>query len=165
DGTAGDGPIPTGEAMEEPRGGAPRRGPARQRDRRQREHKARRQAAEAGRTLFDLGWAWDRIADLLRVAGRTLRQWCRDLLDRWKPVLPLGRPAARSPRAARETVIAFLDEHGPGVGVPTLRPCFPAMRRAERADLVRRYRRGWRRRKRGPPLVLGWAGPRRGGGY
>src|SRR5262249_23481825 len=102
------------------------------------------------------------IADLLRVAGRTLRQWCRDLLDRWKPVLPLGRPAARSPRATRETVIAFLDELGPGVGVPTLRPCFPAMRRAELADLGRRARRGWRRRRPAGALWF-WAGRAPGG--
>jgi transposase InsO family protein len=69
---------------------------------------------------------------------------------------PLGRPVCRSPREARNGVIRFLDEHGPHVGVPTLRLCFPAMRRAELAGLLRRYRRAWRRRNRVPLRVLSW---------
>jgi hypothetical protein len=38
-------------------------------------------------------------------------------------------------------VLDFLREHGPTVGVPTLRDCFPGMARAELADLLKRYRR------------------------
>ena len=144
------------------RGGtARRRQRARQRGRRQREHQARRRAAEVGRSLFDLGWAWHAIADLFRVAGRTLRQWCRDLLHFVKPPVPLGRPVARSPRPARNQVIDFLDEVGPAVGVPTLRQCFPAMRRAELVDLLQRYRRVWRKRNREPLRVLHWPLPGR----
>jgi transposase InsO family protein len=54
-------------------------------------------------------------------------------------------------------VIHLLDEHGPHVGVPTLRLCFPAMSRAELTDLVNRYRRVWRRRNRVPLRVLSWS--------
>jgi transposase InsO family protein len=53
-------------------------------------------------------------------------------------------------------VIAVLDEHGPGVGVPTLRACFPAISRAELTDLLARYRRVWRARNRVPLRVLTW---------
>jgi transposase InsO family protein len=68
----------------------------------------------------------------------------------------LGRPVYRSPREARNGVIHFLDEHGPHVGVPTLRACFPAMSRAELAGLLARYRRAWRERNRVPLRVLSW---------
>src|SRR5262249_62223266 len=83
---------------------------------------------------------------------RTRRRWCR----RDAPVM-LGRPVRHSSRAARNEVIGFLDEHGPHVGVPTLRACFPAMSRAELTDLLRRYRRVWRRRNRVPLRVLSWS--------
>jgi hypothetical protein len=53
-------------------------------------------------------------------------------------------------------VIHFLDAHGPRVGVPLLRACFPAMSRAELTDLLVRYRRVWRARNRVPLRVLSW---------
>src|SRR5262249_41546901 len=53
--------------------------------------------------------------------------------------------------------IHFLDEHGPHVGVPTLRASFPAMSGAELRDLLVRYRRVWRRRNRVPLRVLSWS--------
>jgi transposase InsO family protein len=133
-----------------------RRGPARQRERRRREHAARRHAAEVGRKLAARGWAWRTIAELLHVAGRTLRQWCRDLLDWLRPAAWLGRPVTRSPRECRQAAIDLLDELGPGVGVPTLRECFPGMRRAELADLLSRYRRVWRARHQVPLRILDW---------
>jgi putative transposase len=95
---------------------------------------------------------WSRVASWLQVSDRTLRRWCR----REAPVM-LGRPVRHSSREARNEVIHFLDEHGPHVGVPTLRACFPAMSRAELTDLLRRYRRVWRRRNRVPLRVLTWS--------
>jgi putative transposase len=133
-----------------------RRGHAHQQARREREHQTRRHAAEVGRHLFNLGWAWTKIADLIQVAGRTLRKWCHDLLDQFQPALPLGRPVIRSPREERNAVIHFLDEFGPQVGVPMLRECFPTMRGAELEDLLKRYRRVWRERNRLPLRVLHW---------
>jgi transposase InsO family protein len=91
----------------------------------------------------------------LHVSARTLRRWSRASVVAPAPV---GRPVQRSDRAAREEVIRFLDEHGPHLGVPTLRTCFPALSRAELSDLVRRYRAVWRKRNRLPLRVLGWSG-------
>lgn len=133
-----------------------RRGPGHQQKQRGEEHLTRQRAADAGRRLFDLGWAWDQIADLFHIADRTLRRWCHDLLDRFRPACPLGRPVVRSSRDARNNVIHFLDEFGPQVGVPTLCECFPTMCRAELDDLVKRYRRIWRERNREPLRVLQW---------
>jgi transposase InsO family protein len=77
------------------------------------------------------------------------------------PPAPLGRPRQRSDRETRNDVIHFLDEFGPGVGVPTLRDCFPAMTRAELDDLLKRYLRVWRERNRQPLRALHWAMPGR----
>ena len=112
-----------------------------------------------GRVLLGLGWAWSRIADLLKIADRTLRHWCSRVLDRLCPASPLGRPRVRSSREQRNAVIALLDELGPQVGVLTLRTCFPAMSRAELDELAKRYRRVWRARHRRPLRVLNWPVP------
>jgi transposase InsO family protein len=138
-----------------------RRGDSHQRGQREEEHQTRRRVAEVGQRLFDLGWMWRQVADWLHVAGRTLRQWCHDLLPLLKPPLPLGRPVVCSPREERNAVIDFLDEFGPQVGMPSLRECFPHMCRAELDDLLKRYRRVWRERNREPLRVLHWPVPGR----
>lgn len=140
---------------------AQRQGAAEQNPQRHAEQSTRRHAANVGRRLFDLGWLWTDIADLIHVAGRTLRHWCHELLDTFQPVRLLGRPRVRSSRDERNEVIHFLDEFGPGIGVPTLRDCFPKMCRSELDDLVMRYRRVWRERQRVPLRVLTWPIPGR----
>jgi transposase InsO family protein len=140
---------------------AQRHGVFDQQPQREQEDAVRRRAAEVGRSLLGRGWAWARIAEFIRVAGRTLRHWCRRLLDRLRPACSLGRPVIRSSRAARNDVIHLLDELGPQVGLPTLRACFPDMSRAELEDLLIRYRRVWRERNRRPLRVLTWPVPGR----
>ena len=130
-----------------------RRGESRQRRARRAEQTARARVAELGQHLAQSGWQWYRVAGWLQVTDRTLRRWCRDEVF----ARPLGRPVHRSPRDARNAVIHFLDEHGPHVGVPTLRQCFPAISRAELTDLIKRYRWVWRRRHRVPLRVLNWS--------
>jgi transposase InsO family protein len=71
----------------------------------------------------------------------------------------LGRPTCRSSPGRRNGVIAWLDELGPAIGVPTLQAGFPWMARAELADLLRRYRRLWRRRHHQALHVLHWQAP------
>jgi transposase InsO family protein len=94
---------------------------------------------------------WSRVARFFHISERTLRRWGR----REEPVM-LGRPVRHSPPDTRNAVIHFLDEHGPHVGVPLLRRCFPTVSRAELTDLLRRYRRVWRKRHRVPLRVLDW---------
>jgi transposase InsO family protein len=65
------------------------------------------------------------------------------------------RPAA----AVREAVLAKLAEWGPRVGVARLRAAFPAVPRAELADLRDRYRRVARDRERGRLARLTWTRP------
>jgi len=53
----------------------------------------------------------------------------------------------------------LIDELGPGIGLPTLRLEFPGMARAQLEELLRRYRRIWRKRNRQPIRVLHWTRP------
>lgn len=140
---------------------AQRRGAFEQQPEREQDNAVRRQAAVVGRVLLGLGWAWSRIGDFLKVADRTLRHWCWKLVDRIGPACPLGRPRLRSGREERNAVIDVLDELGPAVGVPTLRQLFPAMSRAELAELITHYRPVWRERNREPLRVLHWPVPGR----
>jgi putative transposase len=136
-----------------------RRGPAPQLARRQREHELRDNLV----TLLDWtqsqGITLDQTAERLGLAPRTLRQWRFDLRQASSLPLPLGRPCLRAPREVRNDVIALLDELGPATGVPTLRDCFPTLARAELEDLVRRYRRVWRKRHQQALHVLHWQVP------
>jgi transposase InsO family protein len=140
---------------------AQRRGAFEQQPEREQENGVRRRAAVVGRLLLNLGWAWARIGDFLKVADRTLRHWCRNLLDRLGLACPLGRPRLRSGREERNAVIAVLDELGPAVGVPALRALFPGMSRAELAELRNHYRWAWRERNREPLRILNWPMPGR----
>jgi transposase InsO family protein len=133
-----------------------RRGPGPQLQRRRREHELRSNVV----ALLD----WTRLhritlsqtAERLSLAPRTLRRW---RLQHEASALPLGRPCLRAPRAERNAVIALLDELGPATGVPTLRACFPTLARAELEDLMRRYRRVWRKRHQQALHVLHWQVP------
>jgi hypothetical protein len=64
-----------------------------------------------------------RGGERLGLDARTPRRW-QDERRLGLPMALLGRPLLRSPRHARQAVLALLDELGPGVGVPTQRACF-----------------------------------------
>jgi transposase InsO family protein len=98
-------------------------------------------------------------AALLQLAPRTLRQWDQDF--RGSLLLPplLGRPVRRAACADRQAVLELLADLGPLTGLPTLCACFPALLRAELADLLGRYRRVWRRRYHAAVHVLTWLVP------
>src|SRR5262249_3061484 len=107
----------------------------------------------------NLGWACHEVANRLRLSPRTLRQWHVDLRQQRLRLQPLGRPTCRSSVGQRNDVIALIDELGPRIGVPTLRDCFPRMARAELEDLLKRYRRLWRKRHQQALHVLHWQVP------
>jgi transposase InsO family protein len=135
-----------------------RRGPAAQRHQRCREHDLRQRLVEFSRWAAQRGWSQLATAALLEVPARTLRHWQLDLRLE-TGVHALGRPVLRSARAARQSVLEVFQELGAGVGLPTLRSCFPDMARAELADLLRRYRRVLRRRYHETLHVLHWTTP------
>ena len=74
---------------------------------------------------------------------------------------PAGRPA-RQPNAAEEEIAQLrgrIAELEADIGVPALQQMFPHLARAAIEDLVRRYRRVWRRRHKQPIHVLHWTRP------
>jgi transposase InsO family protein len=88
-----------------------------------------------------------------------LRRWRRTDRAELGAGRPVGRPPIPSSPGQRNDVIRYLDEHGPGVGLATLRNLFAGMARAELEEILRRYRRWWRRRHRQPIHTLTWTRP------
>jgi transposase InsO family protein len=119
----------------------------------------RRHAVSVAAEIAAVGYTRTEVADLLHVTARTLRQWRRHGSRAGDAIRLIGRPAHRSAPADRNAVIHYLDQYGPGVGLPPLWNAFPAMARAELDDLLARYRRVWRARHQQPLHVLTWTTP------
>ena len=100
------------------------------------------------------GWRRPAVAARLAVSARSLRRWSRG-----QAPPPRGRPVVRPAVAVRHEVLAKLAEWGSQVGVGRLRAAFPAVARAELADLRARYRRVAQDRRRGRLARLTWARP------
>jgi transposase InsO family protein len=135
---------------------AGRRGPARQQQQRQREQQVRSDVVDFTMQTQAQGWLRQSLAELLRLAGRTLRHWCECLGRAVPPYNLLGRPCLRAPLPVRQQLLEVLDEVGPAVSVADLRELFPEMGRRELADFLARYRRVWRSRHRVEAPVLRW---------
>jgi transposase InsO family protein len=135
---------------------ARRRGPGWQRASRELEAGVREQAVKLSGWLQEQGLPRGERAAALGVTPRTLREWEARWRAGWSGVEVLGRPVRRSPVTWRNEVVGLLEELGPGVGVATLRESFPEMQRAELADLLKRYRRVWRARRRQTVYELHW---------
>jgi transposase InsO family protein len=133
----------------------------RQQQRRRLEYDLRGRIAALSQSLTEQGYTRMEQADLLQLSQRTLRQWHYDFQAVPTSPLLLGRPVLRASVAQRNTVIALLNELGPATGVPSLRACFPDMRRAELEDLLRRYRRVLRQRYHQAMHLLSWQVPGR----
>lgn len=141
--------------------GPARRGAPYQQPKRQLEQDVRAGVAVFSVHAAQRGLTLAATADLLRLSKRTLWQWQNDLLCRRRQLRTLGRPLSRASVGQRNEVIALLDELGPATGVPTLQDCFPDLPRAELSDLLRRYRRLWRKLHQYAPHRLRWPQPGR----
>lgn len=122
-----------------------RRNDSRQQSQRRLEHDVRVNVVNLSNELTLQGYTVSEAAALLNLQPRTLRHWQAGGRNRVLQVHVLGRPLLRAAVAERNQVIDLLDELGPATGVPTLRACFPALARAELVDILRRYRRVWRK--------------------
>jgi hypothetical protein len=99
------------------------------------------------------------MADLLGCAPSTLRHWQHLLAETTAPLTLLGRPHARAEAPDVERVLAFLDGHGPCLGLPALRAEFPAVPRAALQDLLACYRHLWAANHPREVLELHWQAP------
>ena len=138
-----------------------RRGPAGQRFRRALEEEVRRQAVDFCQRTRTRGGTIAEAAQLLNLEPRTLRQWSYDCQADQLEIVPLGRPAKRSPCAQRSAVLGFLHREGPNVSLHTLQEYFPGMAGAELDNLRRRYRRVLHGRYHDTVHVLHWQTPGR----
>jgi transposase InsO family protein len=136
-----------------------RRGDDHQEAQRRLEHNLRVGVVELCRWTATLHWSLPQTADLLHLAPRTLRHWQQQAFAASLRVQALGRPVHRAAVAERQEVLELLQEIGPGLGLPTLRACFPRLARAELEDLLRRYRRLCRQRYQATLSVLHWTRP------
>jgi transposase InsO family protein len=145
--------------------------PPRRRSRRQRQQarqrlqqRIRREAVDCYHHLREQGCTLAESGRLLNLSPRTLRQWDHDCqLSRPETIrlVPVGRPAARSPLPVRQAVLDYFKLTGPGVGVPTLQERFRDVARAELAELLQRYRAVCRARHASWQHVLHWQTPGR----
>jgi len=126
------------------------------------QQRIRREAVDCCHALQEQGCTLAECGRLLHLAPRTLRQWDHDC-RRAETIrlVPLGRPAARSPVPVRQAILDYFKLVGPGVGVPTLREQFQSVPRAELADLLARYRAVCRARHLQWQRVLHWQTPSR----
>jgi transposase InsO family protein len=99
------------------------------------------------------------VADYLGINLRTVLRW----KARWRKqrlgVRGRGRPARRADLKTRRQLLALIELLGPRVGVPSLQASFPQMARREVWDILRRYRKAWKRKRRLLALVLRWKRP------
>jgi transposase InsO family protein len=121
----------------------------------------RKEAVACYHWLHDQDLTLAECSQLFHLAARTLRAWdyaCRTEAIR---LLPVGRPATRSPLPVRQAILDYLKLTGPGVGVPTLQQQFRGVARGELADLLMRYRAVCRTRFLAYRRVLHWQTPGR----
>lgn len=107
-----------------------------------------------------LGTAQKQVAASLSIAPRTLRHWKQRYRSDELAPRRRGRPRLACDVPTRNQVIRFLHEvTGPSVGLPALRVLFPDVPRCILEDLLRRYRRVWRRRYCQRGFRLTWHRP------
>jgi len=111
------------------------------------------------RALHERGYTQEESAALLGIPARRLRDWEYKHRSAQRVLVPVGRPAAPAPVQARQQVLDYLQQQGPGVGVPRLCTAFPDLSRAALTDLVQRYRAVVQTRYPTCVRVLQWQQP------
>jgi transposase-like protein len=135
-----------------------RLGTAGQQARRDIERLVRRRAVAITDQLIERGDSLVEAAQRLGLCPRTLRYWRRTCRTP-TPAPALGRPLAVCDATQQQAVHSWLDEIGPGVGMPTLRAHFNDLARAELDAQLHAYRRVWREANRRTLHMLEWTRP------
>jgi transposase InsO family protein len=139
--------------------------PSSRRSRRVRAQRARRRAEEQARhraVLYAEQLAVQRVsysgaAVHLQIAPRTLQSWKAGRGTTGRPPEPRGRPPLEVDVATRNEVVRFLHQvTGPAIGLPALQALFRQVPRCILEDLLRRYRKVWRRRYAQHGFELTW---------
>ncbi len=112
-------------------------------DRRVAEQSVRCQVATACQSVAGCGAPVIQVTRHLRLSDRTVRRWRRQYA--WGPA-PRGRPPQCASREDRNQVYQFLKDRGASTPLVAVRAAFPQLRRADVADVLRRFRRACRRR-------------------
>jgi transposase InsO family protein len=112
-----------------------------------------------GRWAAGVGLAPAQAAARLGIHPRTLARWSAAAEHSRLPAGPRGRPPQRSDRPLRVRALALLGVLGPQTGAAPLQALCPGLGRREVRDLLRRYRRAWRRRRRLLTRTLHWTRP------
>lgn len=135
------------------------RGPAAQRKLRACEREARSRAVQFQHWARELGIPARDAAERLGLSPRTLAAWQQQWREGDLNAIPRGRPCRRESAARRNEIIAFLHAVGPGLGLPSLQAHFPGVARQELTDVLRRFRRVYRRQHRRLLRNLMWLVP------
>jgi hypothetical protein len=93
------------------------------------------------------------VARCLGLSERTLRHWRGTLKEESRL---RGRPPRPASPAERNEVYRFLQARGAGTPLAALRAAFPALRRVDLAEVLRRYRRLVQRRRERRQSRLTW---------
>jgi transposase InsO family protein len=126
---------------------------------RQCERLIRVEVAAQARQWQQQGVAACEIANLLACPSRTLRFWQQQLAAERLAARPLGRPHRYASGVQRQEVLGFLHQHGPWVGLPSLRGRYGDLPAAELRDLLRCFRHLWVGAHPRQGWVLDWHQP------
>lgn len=126
-------------------------------NRRLAEQSARCQVVAACESVATRGVPVIEVTRHLALSERTVRRWRQP--DSAAAAAPRGRPPQCAAREDRNRVYRFLKERGASTPLAAVRAAFPELRRADLADLVRRFRRAARRRAQRHQSRLEWCRP------
>jgi transposase InsO family protein len=118
----------------------------------------RQRALNCADAPIERGASFRQAAQRLGLPERTLRHWAQTA-PRGAPAPLLGRPPAQLDAIQQHTLADWLEQCGPGVGVPALRTPFDTLPRAALDRALKGYRTDWRAANRRLLNVLHWQRP------
>ncbi len=101
----------------------------------------------------------DEVAAVIGLPARTVLFWCRAWEVNGLAARPRGRPPVEVPVNDCGAVRNFLDDHGPIVGLPTLRSRYAHMPRVVLGEILASFCDAWRRAHRRVICELEWTRP------